>query len=66
MFFMSFRVFYHKSSKVNFTDLLYVVDNNGNEHELSSCFIVKNSGIFTKNVKPNIGCGFKIIKKNKE
>jgi len=49
---------------VNFTDLLYVIDNDGNEHELSSCLIVKNSKIFTKNVKSNIELGFKIIKKN--
>lgn len=57
--------FQPKGSEMKCTELLYIIDNDGNDWYLLSCRIEGRSKIFTKDVKAKIENGFKIIKKHK-
>lgn len=51
--------------KMKFEEILYVIDNDGNEFELKYCVVIKNSKMLTKDFKIKIESGFKIIRKYK-
>lgn len=46
-----------------FTELFYIIDDDGNDWNLLSCRMEGNSKIFTKDSKVIIKNGFKIIRK---
>ena len=48
---------------MKFTEILYVIDNEGNERKIFSCQVKNISQILTKDRKTKIEEGFKIVRK---
>ncbi|MEJ5136959.1 MULTISPECIES: hypothetical protein [Acinetobacter] len=48
---------------MNYIELLYIIDNDGNERELFFCRVENLSKISTKDLRAKIEKGFKIIRK---